>query len=220
MFLSIDTFVHVVYIDVIFNFVDDEGDSSKGFVEVVVIPHVSDGVKDPGQKYLQLIEVVDFLSGLLNFFHVDFLSLFLAEARQFFIECVQSLPDEILHAVLVKRGDTVEEEKDEEGDDTTDKAEQLDSSGVIESVVIKHTVVIEGKVPGIVVSKSIDINSFVGPATVVVISLTAAGVIFVSEDNFCHGDVFLQREGIWVSQIVEFYHLILEILREYVHSGN
>ncbi len=47
IFVSHKIFVYVVQIDVAFHLVDDESDPSEGFVKIVVVSDVANGVEDP-----------------------------------------------------------------------------------------------------------------------------------------------------------------------------
>ena len=48
--VSHQVFVHIIQIDVVFHLVNDQSDSSEGFVKVVVVSDVANGVEDPSQK--------------------------------------------------------------------------------------------------------------------------------------------------------------------------
>ena len=77
VFVSVDIFVDIVQVDIIFDFINDEGDSPEGFIEVVVVPDVTDWIEEPGKEDFCLIEIVDFFDGLLDFFKVGFFAFFL-----------------------------------------------------------------------------------------------------------------------------------------------
>ena len=94
--------IEVVKVDVAFDLVNNKGNSSESFVEVVVVSEVTDGVEDPGEEDLEFVEVVYLFGGLLNFLQVRFPAFFLGKSRELFVESVQSLPDEVFHAVLVE----------------------------------------------------------------------------------------------------------------------
>ncbi len=78
--VSVDIFVDIVQVDIIFDFIDDEGDSPEGFIEVVVVPDVTDGVEEPGKEDFGFSEIVDFFDCLLYFFKVGFFAFFLEES--------------------------------------------------------------------------------------------------------------------------------------------
>ena len=130
------------------------------------------------------------------------------------------MSNQILHTVFIIRVNNVEKEEDKEGDDTSNKAEQLSSSRVIETIVVEHAVVIKSEISSIVASKFVYNDSYIRLAAMVIIGFPAARVIFVSEYNFCHSEILLKRQGIRVCQIIELCHFVLEVLGEYVHPGN
>lgn len=45
IFEGIQVFVKVIQIDVTFDFIDHDGDSSQGFVKVVIVPNITDWVQ-------------------------------------------------------------------------------------------------------------------------------------------------------------------------------
>jgi len=67
------------------------------------------------------------------------------------------LADEIFHAILIERRDTVVEEEDKEGNDATDKSKQFTSPRIIKSIMVKNSIIVEGDISGVFVRDVIDI---------------------------------------------------------------
>lgn len=212
--VSVDIFVDIVQVDIIFDFIDDEGDSPEGFIEVVVVPDVTDGVEEPGKEDFGFFEIVDFFDCLLYFFKVGFFAFFLEESWDFFIKSVESLADEILHAILIEGRDTVVEEEDKEGNNTTDKSKKFASTWVVKRIMIENAIIVEGDVSGKLIWQIIGIPPFLFFVGLIVVGLPASRVVLARVDEFGEGDVAF--EGVWyeVGFEVVLYHLVLEVLGE------
>lgn len=148
VFVSVDIFVDIVQVDVIFDFIDDEGDSPEGFIEVVVVPNVADGIEEPGKEDFGFVEIVDFFDGLLYFFKVGFFAFFLDESWDFFIKSVESLTDVILHAILIEGRDAAVEKEDKESNNATHKSKEFPSARIVKRIMIENAIIVEGDISG------------------------------------------------------------------------
>ncbi len=126
------------------------------------------------------------------------------------------MANEIFHAILIERRDTVVEEEDKEGNDATDKSKQFTGPWIIESIMVKNSIIVEGDVSGEFVREVIVICSFYIFGDLVVVSLSAPRVVLVGVDEFGKGDVFFDWRCDQFSFEVVFDHLVLEVLGENV----
>ncbi len=83
--------------------------------------------------------------------------------------------------------------------------------------MIKDPLVVKRKVSGVLGRQIIHIRSFKLSWTSIIVGLPASRVVLISEDDLGHGDIFLNRNRVGVSQVVELDHFVFEILREDIH---
>ena len=129
-----------------------------------------------------------------------------------FIKRVELSANQVFHSIFVKRSYTTVKNKSEKRNDSADKAKQLSSSRVVQSVSINHSLVVESQISSVLRWQFIDVCSPISFLVFVIISWPAFSIKFVGENSFGQSQIKLNRGGKYIIQIIKLDHLVIKFV--------